>query len=341
VAFHLDAFPARSDPDDGPLRRSSRREMQQVQRMLQAERDPSPAHEVPPEEAFGYGFGLFLTSRADIGQVVGHGGGYPGYGTMMIWHPSSGLGVVAAGNLRYAPIHQLADRQLVSLVKADDAPRRPLRLLPAVEAHRATVMALFDRWDDALADDAFAMNVDLDEPRAARQAAVAKAIDQVGRPLRLDPGREERSTSTAHRRWWLRGERGWLEVSMLVSPEPAPRIQALRITVVLDPSPPLVDAASRLLAAPDAGTWPDGLEAADTVDRRVVIRGLRVVLAWLGDAPPVPGRVAAGDGTTTATWELGDPPGAGTMKLTLDPATGVLTAVEVQAPARGPSLDAW
>ena len=141
VAFHLDAFPARSDPDDAPLRRSSRREMQQVQRMIQADRDPSPAHEVPPEEAFGYGFGLFLTSRADIGQVVGHGGGYPGYGTMMIWHPSSGLGVIAAGNLRYAPVHELSDRQLVQLVKAADAPRRPLRLLPAVEAHRATVMA--------------------------------------------------------------------------------------------------------------------------------------------------------------------------------------------------------
>ena len=309
--------------------------------MIQADRDPSPAHEVPPEEAFGYGFGLFLTSRADIGQVVGHGGGYPGYGTMMIWHPSSGLGVIAAGNLRYAPVHELSDRQLVQLVKAADAPRRPLRLLPAVEAHRATVMGLLERWDDAVADGAFAMNVDLDEPRESRRAAVQKAVDQVGAPLRLDPDREECSNSTAHRRWWLRGERGWLEVALLVNPEPEPRIQALRVTPVLDPSPALVDAATRLLAAAETGAWPDGLEAADGVARGAVLRGLRVIAAWLGDGPATLGLPTGGDGATTATWELGDSPGAGTLKLTVDPADGRLTAVDVNAPARGPAIEGW
>ena len=186
VAFHLDAFPARSDPDDGPLRRASRREMAQVQRALEAEREASPAHESPPVENGGYGFGLFLVTRDDVGLIVGHGGGYPGYGTMMVWHPSTGIGIVSAGNLRYASLHELTRRSLIDLVRADDLPGRRIRVLPAVEAHRGTVMGLLERWDDAVADAAFAMNVDLDEPRDARRAAIAKAVEQVGGPMRLD-----------------------------------------------------------------------------------------------------------------------------------------------------------
>jgi hypothetical protein len=39
-----------------------------------------------------------------LGRVVGHGGGYPGFGSHMRWHPASGLGVVALANARYAPV---------------------------------------------------------------------------------------------------------------------------------------------------------------------------------------------------------------------------------------------
>jgi CubicO group peptidase (beta-lactamase class C family) len=340
VAFHLDAFPARSDADDGPLRRASRREMAQVQRGLAAERDASPAHDPSPVEVGGYGFGLFITSRPDIGTTVGHGGGYPGYGTMMVWHPSSGVGIVAASNLRYGPVHDLTRNLLVDLVRADDLPRRSIRVLPAVETHRATVMALLARWDDAAADAAFAMNMDLDEPREARRAAVEKAAADVGLPLRDDLDREEVSTSAAHRRWWLRGERGWLRVSVLVSPEPQPRIQKVRVTPVLDPSPELVGVAERLLAASQGTAWPTGFEAKDEVDRSVVLRGLRVLSAWLGGGMPTLGRLIAGDGSTTATWELGTP-AVGTLRVALDKDTRSLAAVEVSAAERPPRMEAW
>jgi CubicO group peptidase (beta-lactamase class C family) len=340
VTFHLDAFPARSDPDDGPLRRASRREMAQVQRAITAERDPSPAHEVPPVEAAGYGFGLFTTSRPDIGLTVGHGGGYPGYGTMMIWHPSSGVGVVAAANLRYGPVHELSRNVLVDLVRADDLPRRMLRVRPAVDAHRVTVMALLESWDDAAADDAFAMNMDLDEPREARRATVAKAVEQVGAPLRPDASREEVSVSAAHRRWWLRGERGWLQVTVLLSPESQPRIQALRVTPVLDPSAALTGIAERLLAASAGAAWPEDIDTKDEVDRSVVLRGLRVLAAWAGEGRPELGAVIAGDGETGATWDLGRP-AVGTLRIALDKETGALAAVEAAAPDRPPMMEPW
>ena len=282
--------------------------------MLQAERDPSPAHEVPPEEACGYGFGLFLTSRSDIGQVVGHGGGYPGYGTMMIWHPASGLGVIAAGNLRYAPVHELADRQLVALVKAADAPRRPAAAAPGRRgAPRDRRWRLLERWDDAVADAAFAMNVDLDEPRAARRAAVEKAVDQVGAPLRLDPDREERSNSPAHRRWWLRGERGWLEVGAARQPraraaDPGAAGHARARSVA--GAGRCRDAAARGRGRPGPG--PMASRPPTRVDRGAVLRGLRVVAAWLGDGP-ADARPADGAGTARrrrpGSWATRPAPG--------------------------------
>ena len=92
-------------------------------------------------------------------------------------------------------------------------------------------MGLLERWDDEVADRAFAMNMDLDEPRG-----VARGPRSRRRSSRWGPrcastrsGRSGRARRP-HRRWWLRGERGWLDVRMLVSPEPEPRIQALRVT---------------------------------------------------------------------------------------------------------------
>jgi hypothetical protein len=314
--------------------------MAQVQRGLEGEREASPAHLVPPVEASGYGFGLFLVSRPDVGLLVGHGGGYPGYGTMMTWHPATGIGVVAAGNLRYAPVHDLARNALFDLVGADDLPRRSIQVLPAFDAHRATVTGLLERWDDDAADAAFAMNMDLDEPRDARRAAIAKAVEQVGRPLRPEPGREEVSNSAAHRSWWLRGERGWLRVAMLLSPEPEPRIQGLRLTPVLDASPGLAEVARRLLAGSGSGTWPAGLEAKAELDRSVVLRGLRVLAAWAGEGTPELGTLVAGDGATTATWEVGAP-AVGTLRIHVDAATGVVGEVQVSAVERPPRIDAW
>ncbi|OGO53613.1 MAG: hypothetical protein A2V85_00310 [Chloroflexi bacterium RBG_16_72_14] len=91
VAGFLDAFPARDSPEGPhPLRRASRREMQQVHRAF----GPSVAAYAPDAEpvatAGGYGFGLFVLRDVELGTTVSHAGGYPGFGTHMAWHPATG-----------------------------------------------------------------------------------------------------------------------------------------------------------------------------------------------------------------------------------------------------------
>ena len=305
-----------------------------------------PVLEPAVVEAGGYGYGLWATSRTGVGTVVGHGGGYPGYGTHMVWHPATGLGVVAAGNLRYAGVHPVALAQLVALVGADGVVARRPRPMPRVTGAIAVVERLLERWDDAEADAWFAMNMDLDEPRERRREALQAAVTQVGGPFRLDESRPLESDSAAHRRWWLRGERGWLRCGLLVSPEPVPRIQAFAVTAVVEPSTALAAAGAALAAAAGGGGWPDGLGAAEAVDRVAVTRGLSVVAAWLGAVELGP--LIAGDGTTTATWEL-VAPGAGTpvgrararLKVTLDAASGELAAVAVEAAPTSAPTEAW
>ena len=337
----LDAFPARSDPEGPhPLRRASRREMQQIQRAFGTEVRAGAPEAEPVVFAGGYGFGLFIALDPDLGTIVSHSGGYPGFGSYMAWHPATGLGLIALGNLRYAQVGGVSGEALLGLVRERHAPRRSVRPAPVVERFRDVVERLLARWDDAVADEAFAMNLDLDEPRDLRRAAAEKVAADLG-PFRRDEGRAPTSWSSAHLRWWLRGEHGWVELEILVTPEAEPRLQTLRVTPVGDPSPALVAAAERLLAAAvePAPAWPSDLARGDAPDLVAVERAMRAGSARFGAM--CLGRPVAGDGRLTTTWDLATDRGRATLKLGLDPETGAVTEAALQVARRTPPDDAW
>jgi CubicO group peptidase (beta-lactamase class C family) len=344
----LDAFPARDEPEDAhPLRRSTRREMQQVQRF-----SPTivPAHAPDSAEprivSGGYGFGLMAWDDAATGTMIGHAGGYPGFGSHMAWHPATGLGVIALGNLRYAPMRPVAGDVLTMLLRAHPVPRRRPVAMPQAAAMRPLVEGLLERWDDAVADRAFAMNMDLDEPREARRAAVERISRELG-PFRpddqrpIDDGLRADASSPAHLAWWLRGQHGWLRVSILVTPEPSPRIQMLRLTPAADPSPGLRTVAERLLtlAAGGAAEWPADLAAGTGVDRVAVLRSLRALDALFG--PLSLGYPAAGDGRTSTTFELESERGRASLALTLDDDLVTLSAITCMVSHRSSPPEGW
>ena len=341
VAGFIDAFPARDDPEDGhPLCRATRREMQQVQRAF----GPTVASHTPDAEpaieSGGYGFGLFVLHDLHLGTTISHAGGYPGFGSHMAWHPATGLGVIGLGNARYAPVRPVVAEMLATLVRADAVPRRRVVPMPVVEAFRPVVEGLLERWDDAVADAAFAMNMDLDEPRDLRRAAVQQAARELG-PFRADPSRPDRSDSPADLAWWLRGERGWVRVSILVSPEPRPRLQRMAVLGVGDPSPVVGAAAERILAlAADAvPAWPGDLPAGDGLDTDSVLRSLRAGGVRFGSMRL--GLPIDGDGLTSSTFEIEGDRGRLQIKVTLDPETGVITEAALLVPARELSPEAW
>ncbi len=348
VAGFLDAFPARSDPEGPhPLSRASRREMQQVQRSSGV---AIPAHApdaVPDLVAGGYGIGLFVASHPDLGTFVTHSGGYPGYGSEMAWHPASGLGMVVLANLRYAGPMPVVAELLTGLVRDGHAPRRRPAPAPATGRLRRAAEALIDEWDDAGADLVFAMNMDLDEPRDLRRAAIQAAVEAIGGPLRGDPDRQEQVASAAQVEWWLRGLHGWLRIRLLATPEPEPRIQALRIAAVGDPSPALVTAGEQLLDACAADTeagrlprWPAGLGHTEALDTVAVGRALTA--GWTRFGRLRLGRPVDGDGRTSTTWALlTERGGAATLRIALDPESGAVAECALQVARRESPAGSW
>jgi CubicO group peptidase (beta-lactamase class C family) len=341
VAGFQDAFPARSDPEGPhPLRRASRREMQQVQRAFDTELRAGAPDAEPSVVAGGYGFGLFVAVGPDLGTIVSHSGGYPGFGSNMSWHPATGLGIIALGNLRYAPVSGVAGELLAGLVRGGQVLRRAVRPAPVVERFRDVAEGLLARWDDVVADEAFAINMDLDEPRDLRRAAVEKVAADLG-PFRRGGEHADVSWSSAHLRWWLRGERGRVELDLLVTPEASPRIQTLKVTAVGDPSDALVAAAERVLAAAaePAPAWPPDLAHVEALDRKAVERAMRAVAARFGTMNL--GRPVAGDGIAGATWELVTDRGRATLKVALEPGSGAVTEAALEAAKREPAATAW
>jgi hypothetical protein len=207
------------------------------------------------------------------------------------------------------------------------------------------VQALAERlladWGDALADSVFAMNMDLDEPRPDRRAAVEQVRADLG-PFRRDEGRPVVEASPAHRRWWLRGERGWVQLEILLTPEPEPRIQSLKLIPVGDPSGVLTSTAERLLAAAGepAHGWPEDLPRAATLDPVAIGRTLCAASARFGTMGL--GCPRAGDGRTTTTWDLAtERGGRATLRVDVDPGTGAVAAVDLRVAAVEPDPEGW
>jgi CubicO group peptidase (beta-lactamase class C family) len=226
VAFFLDAFPPRDDPDDAALPRAARREMQQLRRLDGAvtvrPRPDGPSRVV----AAGYGLGLFVSHDPRLGHVVAHSGGLPGFGSHMRWLPERGFGVIALANATYAPMSKACAWALDALADAGELPPAR-RVSPAPELAEAATRAaaLLDAWDDDAADDLFADNVDLDEPRERRRALARALRERLG-PMTWD-GHLEAETS-------LRGSLplagGRVRVELGLNAERPPRLQWLDVT---------------------------------------------------------------------------------------------------------------
>ncbi len=317
-AFESDA--ADGDAVAHPLCAASRREMQQTHRscLPRARTDLF----LYGDESLSYGFGLAIEADARFGVCISHSGGYPGYGSHMRWDPTTGLGVIALANGRYADaqrVGKIAHRMLLEHARPTYAQivlQRPLdRVWPSTRAAHARVRALLRKWDDSVCDALFAVNVDLDETREHRRVSVATAVAQVGglvenNGAELDVVSHVRCDSASEMIWHERGRSGHVKVEIQMSPEAEPRLQTMRVTAVPVAAPiaaaGAAGGASIVLAAPAPAafrifsalaaadrelvesTWPAGLVShADVISRALAsfaaARAIDGPLHWAGE----------------------------------------------------------
>ena len=179
-----------------------------------------------------YGYGLLVDDDSLLGRFVSHSGGYPGFGSHMRWHPRSGWGIVALGNRTYAPMMPAASEAL-NLIIRDFVPARTYSesdLWIETKSAMNAVEELLQSWDDQLADEWFAVNMDLDQPRNERITSIVAIFGNETTISRI-PGTLS-STTPAHAKWQISSDSGLVEIEILMSPTSPPKIQTLKVSKV-------------------------------------------------------------------------------------------------------------
>ena len=321
------AFPARDDDDPGvPLVRASLREMQQAHRFITVERGV-PGDLERPGEAMSYGFGLVVSTDPRFGVIVAHSGGYPGFGSRMVWHPQSGVGVIGLANGRYGGPYRDTQRMLLALLDRVDAPARLVRPTAAAWSAYDRVDALLDAWDDDAVDQLVSSNVDGDIPRDRRSAEIAAAIAAVGGLV--GPREDVVARTPSHLTWWRPGAAGRVRVEVLLTPQAPQRVQTLGVRAVCDPAPETRAAVAELVNSLwSVGQWPVGIAHAPDLDVHAVVRDV-----WRAKAAGVPAvlesRPVMAPSGHDVTYELRGPDMHAHVNVVLDPRSGVVTCCAV------------
>jgi CubicO group peptidase (beta-lactamase class C family) len=221
VSFQLAAWPPRDDPDDGPMRRSSAREMQQPVRVV-------PAHDAKPTalKSAGYGYGLLAGEHDRDGRVVFHGGGLPGFGSHVKWFPDHSVGIMAFANLTYSPMGVVVNEAVDALAATGGLIARRPHPSPALVASGARIAGLYETWDDAVLEELAADNLFLDRPLTQRRREFAELRAKAGRVVK--PA-ELVSFGAMRGSWRLGCEHGTLLATIWLAPTTPPRIQVLSL----------------------------------------------------------------------------------------------------------------
>jgi CubicO group peptidase (beta-lactamase class C family) len=304
-----------------PLSAASRREMQQPQVPTQWD---WPGAFPSDGMATAYGFGLAISEDPVLGRVVGHGGGYPGFGSFMRWHPATGTGVIAFGNGTYARMQTLTARLLTAaLGEASVRERSGVVPWPATLIARDAVSGLLVSWDDAVADRLFTPNVAQDGPYAERRAAIDRVRARIG-DFGDDRAFPPEHDTPASCRWRLSGEHGTVQAQILLTPERPPRVQSVTLAVPPAAGSPLAKALDSVVSWMNAADW---AVAGGPVAESVTARRLKAAAAWAGRC-----RVSAytaGDGESATTAELAGEHATLALSVVVDPLTGAVSQAGV------------
>jgi CubicO group peptidase (beta-lactamase class C family) len=265
AAFQLEAYPPRDDPEAGPVRRSTLREMHTGQRWARSDKDPAVARNSDEGLVLGaasYGFGWLSVTSCTDDPGVQHGGFEPGYFGWVVLNPLARVGFIALSTSGPAGI---ASRFAVFSILRDAG----LLEAPAVRPHRsleeaaAAMPSLLERWSPAL----FERTFDPDSARYSWNEGLRERFERLGREHgRCRPAGPLHLYGPLHGDLRLACERGAIELDLLLSPATPPRLQEVGIKEELLPDGVAKAGAKAIAAAigaPDnrsSGSGNDGLD---------------------------------------------------------------------------------
>ena len=223
VAFHLAAYPHRNEMENGPVKRSSVREMHKAY-TTELFTDSKKADGTPCPVVAGYGFGLGYREDCEGIIRISHGGGLPGFGSDYRFYPDYGIGVISFSNRTYAGLGGVGGRVLDMLVREGNLKQRVLPTSDILERRKNELIVVLKSWDEKRSDALFAENFFLDLSRSNWIKKSKHVLDQAGKILSIGSISPE---DQLRGHFVMNGEKGDIKVYFTLSPEKDPKIQQL------------------------------------------------------------------------------------------------------------------
>jgi CubicO group peptidase (beta-lactamase class C family) len=224
MAFHLSAWPPNNAKDDGPVKRSSVREMHHPWRW----NGFNPNYKFPDGRTCAitsaYCYGLGWLNDCDGKSYIAHSGGLPGFGSQWRIMPDYGIGIVSFANRTYAPMGFVNLKILDTIIKI--AGLQPMQLPPSkiLIQRKNELMKILPGWNNAEQTGIFAENFFPDNPIDSLRKTFLSLYAKAGKIVGV---KEIRPENQLRGRFIIEGEKTNIEVFFTLSPENPPLIQEL------------------------------------------------------------------------------------------------------------------
>ncbi|MGK2863949.1 MAG: serine hydrolase domain-containing protein [Chitinophagaceae bacterium] len=226
MAFHLSSWPPNNEKDNGPIRRSSVREMHHPWRFngFNSNYKYPDGRTCPVVSAYAYGLGWTKDCEGRI--FIAHSGGLPGFGSQWRIMPDYGIGVVAFANRTYAGFSSVHLRVLDTIIKL--AGLQPMQLPPSVilEKRKNDLAKLLPDWNGAQQSGIFAENFFPDYPIDSLKKQAREIFLKAGKILSV---KEMKPENQLRGSFIMEGEEANIEIFFTLSPENPPLIQEYAI----------------------------------------------------------------------------------------------------------------
>jgi CubicO group peptidase (beta-lactamase class C family) len=226
MAFHLSAWPPNNAKDDGPVKRSSVREMHQPWRFNSF----IPNYKFPDGRTCAvttaYCYGLGWMKDCDGKTYIAHSGGLPGFGSQWRIMPDYGIGIVSFANRTYSPMGFVNLQILDTIIKI--AGLQPMQLPPSkiLEQRKNDLLKVLPDWNNAEQSGIFAENFFPDYPIDTLKKYARDLYTKAGKIISV---KEVKPENQLRGSFILEGEKTNIEVYFTLSPENPPLIQEYHI----------------------------------------------------------------------------------------------------------------
>lgn len=235
--MHLSAWPPRGGAEgksqrggteDGPLKRSSIREMHSPSSGVSYSGSTLYAGGPECHVIVEYGYGLRWSLDCLERRKIYHNGGLPGFGSNWTIMPDYGIGVVAFSNRTYGSTYMVNQKVLELLIASLELKPRCPEITEILKTRMNDLIRIMPEWDSAGTDEIFSdnfFNDNLPEDLRANTVRVFEAAGKITKVHEIIPENSLRGS------FIMEGAGGSITVGFTLTPEPSPRIQSFRISL--------------------------------------------------------------------------------------------------------------